>query len=50
MLSSKLTFNYRFMMEHALANHEWADHIIVLEDDLIVSTDFVSFFNKAAQV
>ena len=36
-LSSRLTFNYRFMLEHALLRNGDDDFILVLEDDLEVA-------------
>ena len=44
-LSSRLTFNYRFMLEHAF--DRCADHVIVLEEDLLVSRDFLVLFTAA---
>ncbi len=47
-LSSKLTINYRFMLEHAFGGgHEY---VIVLEDDLEIARDALRFFALAVQV
>jgi hypothetical protein len=47
-LSSKLTYNYRFMLEHAFGQGH--AYVLVLEDDLEISPDCLLFFTWAANV
>lgn len=47
-LSSRLTYNYRFMLEHAFAQGH--PFVLVLEDDLEVAPDALLFFTWAADV
>ena len=47
-LSSRLTWNYRFMLEHAF--RQGHDYVLVLEDDLEIAPDALRFFSWAAKV
>ena len=47
-LSSRLTYNYRFMMQHAFAQGH--PFVLVLEDDLEIAPDALLFFTWAANV
>ena len=49
-LNSRLTQNYRFMIDHGFKMYPDARHLIVLEDDLEISVDAVRFFTEAANV
>ncbi len=49
-LLSRLTYNYRVMIEHAFQENPDAEHVIVLEDDLIVSEDALVFFRHGAEL
>lgn len=46
-LSSKLTYNYRFMLEHAFAQD--APFVLVLEDDLEIAPDALLYFRWAGE-
>ena len=47
-LSSRLTWNYRFMLEHSF--RQGHDYVLVLEDDLEIAPDALRFFSWAAKV
>jgi hypothetical protein len=49
-LLSRLTYNYRLMLDHAFQENSEADHVIVLEDDLIISEDALVFFRQGAHL
>src|SRR4051812_12893749 len=46
--AQKIAAHYRFTLTHLFDTHPRSDYVIVVEDDMIFSKDFLLFFSQTA--